>query len=125
MVNARGELEASQKRSVLRLSSAVLTHPNWGESRGLRPPATNGLEAPRERLGGWDQGEAQGKVETCMKSIAAELKRDPQIESLMRNRQRELGITPGSWLGRVLQAPTIERAMDQNIERERGPGISR
>ena len=60
-----------------------------------------------------------------MKSIGRELKRDPQLESLMRNRQRELGIAPGSWLGRALLAPTIERAMDQSIGRERGLGMSR
>jgi len=84
----------------------------------------NRLEAQYERLGGGDQAEARGKVEARMKSIAGELERDPRLESLVRNRQRELGIAPDSRLGRVLQAPTIERGMDPSVGREPGLGMS-
>ena len=40
-------------------------------------------------------------------------------KSVMRAQAKTLGITPGSWLGRVLQAPTVERAIGQSI----GPGF--
>ncbi|HQT65524.1 MAG: Ti-type conjugative transfer relaxase TraA [Acidocella sp. 21-58-7] len=87
------------------------------------------LEAQHERLGGWEQAEARGKVEAQMKGIAGSLKRDPQLESVMRTQAKALGIVPGSWLGRVLQAPTVERAVSQSIGRdfgqERELGISR
>lgn len=83
----------------------------------------NGLEAEREGLRGWDQAEARGKVEARMKSIAGELKRDPQLESLMRSRQRELGIAPGSGLDRVMRERDIDRAMERSIRRDRGLGI--
>ena len=85
----------------------------------------NGLEAEREGLGGWDQAEARGKVEARMKSIAGELKRDPQLESLMRSRQCELGIAPGSGLDRVMRERDIDRAMERSIRRDRGLGMSR
>jgi len=58
-----------------------------------------------------------------MKSLAGELKRDPQLESLMRNRQRELGIAPGSGLDRMMREQNIERAIDHSIERDRGLGM--
>ncbi|OYV55937.1 MAG: Ti-type conjugative transfer relaxase TraA, partial [Acidocella sp. 21-58-7] len=76
------------------------------------------LEAKHERLSGWEQAEARGKVAAELKSIAGALKRDPQLESVMRAQVKTLGITPGSWLGRVLQAPTVERAIGQSIGRD-------
>ncbi|WP_050452533.1 hypothetical protein [Candidatus Burkholderia verschuerenii] len=62
-----------------------------------------------------------------MKSIAGELKRDPQLESLMRSRQRELGIAPGSGLDCVMRERDIDRAMERSIrrDRDRGLGMSR
>lgn len=83
----------------------------------------NGLEAEREGLRSWDQAEARGKVEARMKSIAGELKRDPQLESLMRSRQRELGIAPGSGLDRVMRERDIDRAMEHGIRRDRDRGL--
>ncbi len=83
----------------------------------------NGLEAERAGLRGWDQAEARGKVEARMKSLVGELKRDPQLESLMRTRQRELGISSSSWLGRMLQAPTLEQGLERTIEHSRGPSL--
>ena len=86
------------------------------------------LEVRHERLSGWEQAEARGKVAAELKSIAGALKRDPQLESVMRAQAKTLGITPGSWLGRVLQAPTVERAIGQSIgcdlERGRDLGMS-
>jgi Ti-type conjugative transfer relaxase TraA len=84
----------------------------------------NGLEAQQERLSGRDQAEARGKVEARMKEVAGELKRDPQIESLMRSRSKELGIEAGSRLDRVVREPNIERAISHGIRRDRGLGMS-
>jgi len=84
----------------------------------------NGLEAQQERLSGRDQAEARGKVEGRMKEVAGELKRDPQLESLMRSRSKELGIEAGSRLDRVVREPNIERAISHGIRRDRGLGMS-
>jgi Ti-type conjugative transfer relaxase TraA len=84
----------------------------------------NGLEAQHERLSGRDQAEARGKVEGRMKEVAGELKRDPQLESLLRSRSKELGIEAGSRLDRVVREPNIERAISHGIRRDRGLGMS-
>lgn len=123
MTGMQGRERATRLVAGIEHEARVRQDPNLKAERLVK--VWNGLEAQRERLGGWDQAAARGKVEGRMKSIAGELKRDPQLESLVRSRQRELGIAPGSWLSRVLQAPTIERAMDQSIGRERGLGMSR
>lgn len=48
-----------------------------------------------------------------------ELKRDAQLESLMREKKRELGITPGSGLDRALD-PQRERSITRSRSRGRG-----
>jgi Ti-type conjugative transfer relaxase TraA len=83
------------------------------------------LEAEHKALRGWEHEEARRKVEARMKSLAGDLKRDPELESLMRNRQQELRIAPGSVLDRVMREPNIERAIEHSIHRDRGLGMSR
>jgi hypothetical protein len=58
-----------------------------------------------------------------MKAIAGSLKRDPQLESLMRNRAKQLGVGSDSTLSKVIRAPTIESAFGQ-ITRGRDRGMS-
>lgn len=64
------------------------------------------------------------KLEQQMKGIAGQLKRDPQLESLVRVRAKALGIEMDSRLGRVIQAPSIGQAMHE-IARGRDRGLSR
>ena len=83
-----------------------------------------GLETQRDRLGsGLRDERAHTQIESRMKAIAGSLKRDPQLESLMRNRAKQLGIDSGSTLGRVIQAPSIKSAIGQ-IMRGRDRGMS-
>jgi hypothetical protein len=83
-----------------------------------------GLETQRDRLGsGMRDERAHAQIESRMKTIAGSLKRDPQLESLMRNRAKQLGIDSGSTLGRVIQAPSIKSAIGQ-IMRGRDRGMS-
>jgi len=79
------------------------------------------LEAQHGRLDGWRHGLARGRLETRMKTMAGTLKRDPQLESLVRARAPALGVGPGSALARVLAAPTVQRAaMEIGMGRDRG-----
>lgn len=79
------------------------------------------LEAQHDRLDGWRHGEARRSLEGRMTTIAGTLKRDPQLESLVRSRAPALGVTPGSTLARVLAAPTVQRAgMEIGMGRDRG-----
>ncbi len=60
-----------------------------------------------------------------MKAIVADLKRDPQLESILRNRQQELGVSRGSRLDQVMRERDIDRAMTQgrldNVQQSTGP----
>jgi Ti-type conjugative transfer relaxase TraA len=79
------------------------------------------LEAQHDRLDGWRHGEARRTLEDRMKTIAGTLKRDPQLESLVRSRAPALGVGPGSTLARVIAAPTVQRAtMEIGMGRDRG-----
>ncbi len=60
-----------------------------------------------------------------MEAFTKELKRDPQLDSLLRTRGRELGIDAGSRLDQVVQAREIDRALTRSIDLEHGPRHSR
>jgi hypothetical protein len=81
------------------------------------------LEAQHDRLDGWRHGEARRGLEGRMKAMAGALKRDPQLESLVRARAPAMGIGPGSTLARVMSAPTMQQAAMQ-IGRDRDRGMS-
>jgi len=121
MTQMQGRERATQLVTGIEREARVRQVPELKAERLVK--VWNGLEAERDGLRGWDQAEARGKVEARMKSIAGELKRDPQLESLMRSRQRELGIAPGSGLDRVMRERDIDRAMERSIRRDRGLGI--
>jgi len=79
------------------------------------------LEAQHDRLDGWRHGVARSRLEGRMKTIAGTLKRDPQLEALVRTRAPALGVGAGSMLARVLAAPTVQRAgMEIGMGRDRG-----
>jgi hypothetical protein len=86
----------------------------------------NGLEAQRKELTGWKNEGAREKVKGQMRELAHEFKLEPQLEMAIKSRSRELGIEPGSRLGRVLQEKNLDRALSI-AERDlgRGLGLSR
>ena len=118
MTELQGRERAAQLVAGIKHEERVNREPELYAARLVK--VCHRLEARHERLGGWEQAEARGKVEAQMKGIAGALKRDPQLESVMRTQAKTLGIMPGSWLGRVLQAPTVERAIGQSIGRDLG-----
>jgi hypothetical protein len=86
----------------------------------------NGLEAQRKELTGWKNEGARDKVKGQMRELAHEFKLEPQLEMAIKSRSRELGIEPGSRLGRVLQERNLDRALSI-AERDLGRslGLSR
>ncbi|AGI10514.1 Conjugal transfer protein (plasmid) [Xanthomonas citri subsp. citri Aw12879] len=121
MTQMQGRERAAQLVAGIEREARVRQVPEMKAARLVK--VWNGLEAERDGLRGWDQAEARGKVEARMKSLAGELKRDPQLESLIRSRQRELGIAPGSGLDRVMRERDIDRAMEHGIRRDRDRGM--
>jgi hypothetical protein len=108
--------------SGIRQEERIRQDPNLQAERLVKVWA--GLEAEHRRLNGWEHDEARGKVETRMKAFVADLKRDPQLESILRNRQQELGVSRGSRLDQVMRERDIDRAMTQSIRQTRGLGRS-
>ncbi len=82
----------------------------------------NGLEAQRKELKGWEHEAAREKVKGQMRELAHEFKQEPQLELAVKRRAQELGIEPGSRLGRVLQEQNLDRALSI-AERDLGRGF--
>ncbi len=60
------------------------------------------LKTQHAELSGWQNADARRKVEARMKGLAGGLARDPQVESVLVGRRRELGLSPGATPGRNL-----------------------
>jgi Ti-type conjugative transfer relaxase TraA len=118
----QGQPRAALLVSGIRQEERIRQDPNLQAERLVK--VWSGLEAEHRRLNGWEHDEARGKVEARMKAFVAGLKRDPQIESILRNRQQELGVSRGSRLDEVMRERDIDRAMTQGIRQTRGLGRS-
>jgi hypothetical protein len=118
MTELRGPARTSQLVAGIEYEARVRADPALKAERLVK--TWDQLEAQHERLGGGDQAAARGRVEIRLKTIAGELKRDPQLESLMRARSKDLGIAPGSRLDQVIKAPTIDQAISRGLGRGLG-----
>jgi hypothetical protein len=78
------------------------------------------LKAQRHELRGWQHDQARGKVEGQMQGLAKSLERDPQVESILRNRWQELGIGQ-----QIRQNEGISRELEQSITWGRTLGLGR
>jgi hypothetical protein len=125
MTNLQGKERTAQLRAALDYEARVRSDPNLKAERLVKDWRV--LEAERERSSGYENKDAREQVKARMKSIAGELKRDPQLESILQRRAQELGIERGSRLDRVLKAPTIEQALNLSVRdlgRHRDLGLS-
>ena len=75
----------------------------------------------RDRLQGWQHDEVRAPVEKSMQGLAKELARDPQAESLLRGRRRELGL--GQAKGSESISRELERSLQRDRDRDRGLGL--
>ncbi len=115
----RGDARGAELAGAIRHEDRVRRDPALKADRLVKEWTR--LEAQHERLDGWRHGAARKGVEGRMKTIAGTLKRDPQLESLVRARAPALGVGPGSSLARVIAAPTVQRAtIEIGIGRDRG-----
>ena len=76
------------------------------------------LQAQRDRLDGWRNAEARGKVEADMADLVKGLERDPQVESLVRARAEELGLQ-----GMMRRDESLSHALERSLSRGRGHGM--
>jgi len=80
------------------------------------------LEAQYDRLEGWRHRPARQRLEGRMTAMANTLKRDPELESLVRSRAQAFGLGRGSTLDRVMSAPSVRQATLE-IGRDRDLGL--
>jgi Ti-type conjugative transfer relaxase TraA len=83
--------------------------------------AWTSLERDYEAAGKAHQWDVQRAVGTRLIAFARELKQDVPLDSLLRERGRELGIIEGSRLDLVVQAREIDRSLTYSIDIEHGP----
>ncbi|WP_112313485.1 Ti-type conjugative transfer relaxase TraA, partial [Pseudogemmobacter bohemicus] len=100
----------------MKRENAALQDPNVRAERFVE--RWQELQGQRRELRGWQHDDARAKVESQMTGLAKSLERDPQAESILRNRRQELGI--GQELRRE---QTIARALQD--EMTRGQRLSR
>ena len=119
MRDLRGAERGTELAGAIRHEERVRRNPALKADRLVK--AFTRLEAQHDRLDGWRHGAARKSLEGRMKTIAGTLKRDPQLEALVRSRAPALGVGSGSALGRVLAAPSLQRAgLEIGLSRDRG-----
>lgn len=77
------------------------------------------LDAQRQQLRGWQHDEVRGKVEGQMRGMAKGLERDPQVESILRNRSQDLGIN------HIRREQNMAQEMERSLTRGRSLGLER
>lgn len=77
------------------------------------------FDQQRQQLRGWQHDEARGKVEGQMRGMAKGLERDPQVESILRNRSQDLGIS------HIRREQNIAQEMERSLTRGRSLGLER
>jgi Ti-type conjugative transfer relaxase TraA len=83
--------------------------------------AWDAMEGAYEAAGKTYDWDAQREVGTRMEAFARALKRDPQLDGLLRERGPDLGIVKGSRLDQVVQAREIDRTLTRSMGLDHGP----
>lgn len=110
MTELSGRERVGQIMDGMKRESAALQDPNARAERFVN--RWRELDGQRQKLRGWRHNEARGKVESQMSGLAKSLERDPQAESIVRNRSRELGIKH-----ELRGEQTISRVLQQEMSR--------
>ena len=82
------------------------------------------LQGQRRELRGWQHDDARAKVESQMNGMTKSLERDPQVDSILRNRRQELGIGQQQRRGQSI-AHELQEEMSRSRQLSRGIGLGR
>lgn len=80
------------------------------------------LQGQRRELRGWQHDDARAKVESQMNGLTKGLERDPQVDSILRNRRQELGIGQQQRKGQSI-AHELQEEMTRGQRLSRGIGM--
>jgi hypothetical protein len=81
------------------------------------------LERAYEQSGKKFDHLAQREIGGRMEEFAEELKRNPQLDSVLRQRGQQLGVAEGSRLERVVQSMGIDRELTRELGLRRSQGL--
>src|ERR1700722_400346 len=125
MVKLQGPERVSALLAGLQHEEQVRRDPNLRVERLVKE--WKGLEAKRSASREWEKPEEHAKLKKDMTELTREFKRDPQLESIARQRSQQLGIDKGSTLDQVLRSRTLDRGIEITLDLGlgRGLGLSR
>ena len=115
MSELSGRDRAGQLIAGMDRERAALADPNVRAERFVN--RWQELSRERQGLRGWQHDEARGKVEGQMRGMTKGLERDPQVESILRNRKHDLGI------GHVRESESLARDMERSLTRGRSQSM--
>ena len=130
MSKAKGPERAEGLVEGLQRESQAVRDPNVRAERFVA--RWSGLEAEHAKLSGWQHTEARQQVEGRMRGVAEAIGRDGQVESVLRQKSKALGIDESSALGRAIAkedasiGEALTHSLDRGLrERCQGQGLSR
>lgn len=127
MTEARGSERAEGLVAGMERERRAVRDPNVRAERLVA--RWSALEAKHAKLSGWPHAEARQQVEERMRGVAAVIGRDAQVESVLRQKSKALGIAESSALGRAVRredaslSEALTHCLDHGL-RERGQGLS-
>lgn len=122
MTELSGRERVGQVIEGMKRENAALQDPNVRAERFVE--RWQDLKAQREQLRSWQHDAARGKVESQMNGLTKSLERDPQVDSLLRNRRQELGIGQELRKGQSI-AHELQDEMTRSRQLSRGIGLGR
>ena len=120
MTELSGRERVAQVITGMKRENAALQDPNVRAERFVK--RWQELEGQRRELYGWQHDEVRGKVESQMSGLAKSLERDPQVDSILRNRRQELGIGQELRWGQSI-AHELQEEMTRGQRLSRGLGM--
>jgi hypothetical protein len=123
MTQLQGRERAAQLIAGVEHEGRVQADPNLKAERLVK--MWNGLEVQHRQLEDWQQRPAREQVEQRIHGLVKEIKSNPALESILRQRQQELGIDENSRLMKVVKTRSLGRALSLGIgERALERGLS-
>jgi len=122
MTELSGRERVAQVIDGMKRENAALQDPNIRAERFVE--RWQELQGQRKQLRGWQHDDARAKVESQMNGLTKSLERDPQVDSILRNRRQELGIGQELRRGQSI-AHQLQEEMSRSRQISRGIGLGR
>lgn len=120
MTELSGRERVAQVIDGMKRENAALQDPNVRAERFVN--RWQELQGQRRELRGWQHDDARAKVESQMNGLTKSLERDPQVDSILRNRRQELGIGQQQRKGQSI-AHELQEEMTRGQRLSRGIGM--